>query len=312
MARLAVEFLGLEWRNPLWSASGTFGHGLEMRHFAPPEALGALVSKTVTLAPRAGNPAPRICETEAGLLNSIGLENRGIEAYLRDVVPEVAAADTIIVTNVGGEAVEEFAELAARLDGESAVDVLEVNLSCPNVQGGRLPFATDPAMAERVMRAVRASTSKPVLAKLSPNVTDIAEIARACEAGGADGITAVNTLLGMRVDWRSGRPGLATIQGGYSGVGIKPVALRAAWACARAVALPVIGCGGVRTADDVLEFLAVGCRAVQVGTASFSDPSTLARLAGELDQRLDEAGFAAAADVVGSLHGGTRALGVPS
>lgn len=301
MAQLAVEFLGRSWRNPLLSASGTFGHGLEMRHFAPPALIGGLVSKTVTLKPRAGNPAPRICETEAGFLNSIGLENRGIESYLEQVVPDIATADTVIVTNIGGELPEEFAELAAMLDEVEAVDVLEVNLSCPNVQGGRLPFSTDPAVCERVIRGVREATSKPILAKLSPNVTDIAEIARGAEAGGAHGVTAVNTLLGMSVDWRTGRPGLATVQGGYSGVAIKPIALRCAWACVQAVSIPVVGCGGIRSADDVLEFLAVGCRAVQVGTASFSDPSILPRLVGELERLLDEAGCASIEEVIGRL-----------
>lgn len=311
MARLEVRFLGLDWRNPVLSASGTFGHGLEMRHFSPPAALGGLVSKTVTLRPRPGNPSPRIRETEAGLLNSIGLENRGVEAYLSETLPEVAGADTRIVTNIGGESPEEFGEMAARLDGRDEIDALEVNLSCPNVQGGRLPFATDARVAQRVLERVRAATTKPVLAKLSPNVTDVAEIARGAEAGGADGITAVNTLLGMQVDWRTGRPGLATVQGGYSGVGIKPVALRAAWACARAVSIPVVGCGGARCAEDVLEYLAVGCRAVQVGTAAFSDPSLPARLVAELERLLDEAGLASVEQVVGCVAV-ESSLGVPS
>jgi dihydroorotate dehydrogenase (NAD+) catalytic subunit len=303
MASLAVTLAGLGLRNPILSASGTFGHGLEMRTFAPPELLGGLVSKTVTLEPRPGNPHPRIHETEAGLLNSIGLENRGIEAYLRDVLPQMAQADCVVVTNVGGERLEEFAELAARLDGRPETDALEINLSCPNVQGGRLPFSTDPRMAEAAVRAVRARTTKPLFAKLSPNVSDIAAIARAAEAGGADAITAVNTLLGMAVDWRSGAPGLHTTIGGYSGVGIKPVALRCAWQCARAVSIPVIGCGGIATAADVLEYLAAGCRAVQVGTACFGDPSKLARLPGEVEALLDRHGIPAVTDVIGTVRG---------
>jgi dihydroorotate dehydrogenase (NAD+) catalytic subunit len=302
MASLAVSLGPLELRNPILSASGTFGHGLEMRAFAPPEALGGLVGKTVTLRPRPGNAHPRICETEAGLLNSIGLENRGLEAYVRDVLPELAEADTVVVTNIGAERAEEFGELAARLDGEAAVDALEVNLSCPNVQGGKLPFATSPRMAERVISLVRASTRKPVLAKLSPNVSDIAEMARAVEAAGADGITAVNTLLGMAVHWQSRKPGLASVQGGYSGTGIKPVALRCAWACAQVVAIPVVGCGGIASADDVLEFLVAGCRAVQVGTACFSDPSRLARLPSEVSALLDAAGVGALTDLIGTLR----------
>jgi dihydroorotate dehydrogenase (NAD+) catalytic subunit len=273
-----------------------------MQHFAPPSAVGALVSKTVTLRPRAGNANPRICETEAGMLNSIGLENRGIDAYLRDVLPVMAAADTVVVTNVGGESLGEFVELARRLDGESAVDALEINLSCPNVQGGRLPFGTSPENAGAVIAAVRAVTSKPIFAKLSPNVTRIEEMALAVEAAGADAITAVNTLLGLSVDWRTGAPGLATVQGGYSGPGMKPVALRCAWACARAVSIPVIGCGGVSNADDLLEYVAAGCAAVQVGTASFAEPDLPARIAGELSGMLDRAGIASIAALCGTIR----------
>jgi dihydroorotate dehydrogenase (NAD+) catalytic subunit len=302
MSSLAVRFAGLELRNPLLSASGTFGHGLEMQHFSPPHALGGLVSKTVTLAPRPGNPHPRIAETEAGLLNSIGLENRGIDAYVRDVLPAMASADCVVVTNIGGEKVEDFAELAARLDGETAVDAFEINLSCPNVQGGKLPFSTNPKVAASVVTGVRRATRKPIFAKLSPNVSDIGEIARAVESAGADAVTAVNTLLGMSIDWRKRTPRLATIQGGYSGIGIKPVALRCAWSCARAVKIPVIGCGGVASASDVLEFLVAGCSAVQVGTACFGDPAVLARLVSELDALLDEAGVAVVGELIGSLR----------
>lgn len=306
MARLGVRLAGLDLRNPVLSASGTFGHGLEMRHFSPPSSLGGLVSKTITLRPRPGNPHPRIRETEAGFLNSIGLENRGVEAYLRDVVPQMAEADCAVVTNIGGESVEEFAELAARLEGIAAVDALEVNLSCPNVQGGRLPFSTDPRTAERTIALVRAASSKPILAKLSPNVTDIGEIARAVEAGGAHGITAVNTLLGMAVDWRTRRPGLATVQGGYSGTAVKPVALRCAWTCARAVSIPVIGCGGVASAEDVLEFLVVGCSAVQVGTAAFGDPALPGRLAQQIAELLDAAGVHDVNELIGGLRDGRQ------
>lgn len=309
MADLSVDLAGLALRNPLLSASGTFGHGLEMQHIVAPELLGAWVSKTVTLRPRRGNPMPRIAETEAGFLNSIGLENHGVEAYERDVLPQVAEAETQIVTNLGGETLEEFAELAARLDGRTEIDAFEINLSCPNVDGGKLPYSTDPSRAEEVMASVRAATSKPIFAKLSPNVTRIDEIAKGCEAGGADGITAVNTLLGMAVDWRSGRPALNTTIGGYSGSAIKPVALRCAWQCAEAVSIPVIGCGGIRTASDVLEYLVVGCAAVQIGTASFSDPSLLAGLSEQLHELLDGAGIPSVRALRGRLwpHGTAKA-----
>ena len=228
MVSLRVQLAGLELRNPILSASGTFGHGLEMQHIVPPELVGGLVSKTVTLAPRPGNPMPRICETEAGFLNSIGLENRGVESYVEHTLPTLGGADTRIVTNVGGYGLDDFARMVERLDGEEVIDAFEINLSCPNVQGGKLPFSTDPDTAEEAIRRVRGATGRPVIAKLSPNVTRIGDIAEAVERGGADAITAVNTVLGMAVDWRRRTPGLATVKGGYSGKAIKPIALRCA------------------------------------------------------------------------------------
>ncbi|MFT5288657.1 MAG: dihydroorotate dehydrogenase (NAD+) catalytic subunit [Planctomycetota bacterium] len=298
---LEVDLGPLRLRNPILSASGTYGHGLEMRHFTPPELLGGLVSKTVTIAPRPGNAAPRICETELGLLNSIGLENKGVDHYIANVLPEVASADTMIIANIGGESPQEYAEMAAKLGSRPEIDALEVNLSCPNVQGGRIPFGTDPKNAWGVMVAVRAVTAKPIFAKLSPNVTRIDEMAKAVEDAGADGITAVNTLLGMAVDWRTGKPGIATVQGGYSGPAIKPVALRCAWECAKSVSIPVIGCGGIASAEDALEYLAVGCRAVQVGTGSFADPALPGKVAAEMLRLLTEAGYSSVADFIGSL-----------
>lgn len=303
MADLHVELGGLSLRNPILSASGTFGHGLEMRFMTPPESVGGLVSKSVSLLPRQGNPQPRICETSAGFLNSIGLENRGVEAYRREVLPKMADADTHCITNIAAASAEEFAELAATLADEPAISALEVNLSCPNVQGGKLPFSTDPNTAQDVCQRVReAAPKKTIFAKLSPNVTRIADIGRACEAGGVDGVTCVNTVLGMSVDWRSGKTGLATGMGGYSGPAVKPIALRCAYECASALDIPVIGCGGVMAAEDVLEYLVVGCRAVQIGTACFADPSLPARLASELSDLLDSAGFASAHDLIGTIR----------
>ena len=304
---LSVRIASLELRNPVLSASGTYGHGLEMGGFVAPEELGAWVSKTVTLKPRGGNAAPRICETEAGLLNSIGLENRGIEHYIAHTLPVMAKADTVVVTNIGGERVEDFAELARRLDGESAVDALEVNLSCPNVQGGKLPFATDRVLAAEVIRAVRAATRTTLFAELWPNTAGLGEIARAVEGAGADAITAVNTLLGLALDWRTRRPGLATVQGGYSGPGIKPVALRCAWECARSVAIPVIGCGGIQSAADALEYVVAGCRAVQVGTAAFADPSLPGKVAREMAGLLAAQGIASVRELTGTIHDGREA-----
>jgi dihydroorotate dehydrogenase (NAD+) catalytic subunit len=284
------------------SASGTYGHGLESRNLASPSSVGALVSKTVTLRPRHGNPVPRICETEAGFLNSIGLENKGVAYYIEHILPDARDADTLVVTNIGAESVEDFVEMARILADREEIDAFEVNLSCPNVQDGKLPFATDPATAARVIAGVKAACSKPVWAKLSPNVTRIGDMARAVESAGADAITAVNTVLGMKVDWRTGKPGLATVQGGYSGVAIKPIALRCAWECARSVSIPVVGCGGIMTAEDALEFLVVGCSAVQLGTVNFSDPGLVGRLAGEMSDLLDKHGVARVADLVGTLR----------
>lgn len=303
---LSVRLGPLELRNPVLSASGTYGHGLEMEVFTAVAALGGWVSKTVTLQPRPGNPAPRICETTAGFLNSIGLENRGVEHYVAHVLPVMARADSVVVTNIGGESVADFAEMARRLDGEEAIDAFEVNLSCPNVQGGKLPFATDPRAAGEVIRAVRAATRKPLFAKLSPNTAGLGEIARAVEGAGADALTAVNTLLGLSVSWRTKRPGLATVQGGYSGPAIKPVALRCAWECACAVKIPVLGCGGIGSAEDALEYLVAGCSAVQVGTASFAEPGLPGRIVADMARLLDEAGVRRVSELVGTIHDGRK------
>ena len=311
MADLSIRLGSLSLRNPVLSASGTYGHGLEMQHFTSPASLGAWVSKTVTLESRPGNPAPRIAETQAGFLNSIGLENRGVEHYIENTLPQIRGADTLVVTNIGGASVSDFVAIAKRLDREPGIDALEVNLSCPNVQGGKLPFGTDPAMAAEVIASVRKVTARPLFAKLSPNVTRISDMALAVEAAGAAGITAVNTLLGMSVDWRSGRPGLATVQGGYSGIGIKPVALRCAWECVRAVSIPVIGCGGIGSAEDVLEFLSVGCHAVQIGTASFSNPSLPGEIAAELGVLLDGAGMGSLQEVIGNIRDGHQPTKTP-
>jgi dihydroorotate dehydrogenase (NAD+) catalytic subunit len=302
MADLRMQLCGLKLRNPILSASGTFGHGLEMKEMVPPTALGGLVSKTVTLEPRGGNRMPRIFETEAGFLNSIGLENRGMDSYLEQTLPTMIGAPTVVITNVGGRTPEEFARAAQLLEDRPEVHALELNLSCPNVEGGKLPFSTDPSLAEQVVHSVRAVTSKPIFAKLSPNVSRIDVLAHAVENGGADGITAVNTVLGMGIDWRKRKPRLATVRGGYSGIAIKPIALRCAWECAQAVDIPIIGCGGIHNADDVLEFIVAGCSAVQIGTASFSDPGRLALLADQVSALLDQAGVERLESLLGTLE----------
>lgn len=292
----------LSLRNPILSASGTFGSGWEGREFADLGVVGGLVSKTVTVRPRPGNPPPRLHETASGMLNSIGLENRGVDYFLAESLPRMKQLGPKVVVNIGGESVGEFLELTERF-AAAGVDALEVNLSCPNIQGGRLHFSTDPRQTEDVMRRVRdvAPAGLPVFAKLSPNVTSIGEIAKGAEAGGADGITAINTLIGMAVDWRRRAAVLGKTIGGLSGPAIKPVALHMVHSVAKAVDIPVIGVGGIRTAEDVLEFLVAGACAVQVGTANFVDPGCMVRIVDELTSCLEAENTS-----VGELTGAMR------
>ena len=296
---LATTLGPLQLANPVLSASGTFGSGWEAREFSPLQRVGALVSKTVTVAPRHGNPPPRIWETPSGMLNSIGLENKGVDRFVAETLPRMKSLGTRVIVNIGGESIDEFVQLAGRFC-EAGVDALEVNLSCPNVQEGRLYFSTEPRLCERAVAAVKRVASVPVFAKLSPNVTDITVIARAAEQGGADGITAINTLIGMAVDWQRRRPVLGRGIGGLSGPAIKPIALRMVHEVARTVRVPVIGVGGVRTAEDVLEFICAGARAVQIGTAAFVDPSVLVAVVDDMTRLLTAAKTTVAA-LCGSL-----------
>jgi dihydroorotate dehydrogenase (NAD+) catalytic subunit len=300
------------------SASGTFGSGWEARGFSDLGRVGALVSKTVTVAPRHGNPPPRIHETPSGMLNSIGLENKGVDLFVRNSLPkmrELAASGRVdgrlgprIVINIGGESIDDFVALAERFSAEG-VDALEVNLSCPNVQEGKLLFSTDPRMTERAVAAVKKVATVPVFAKLSPNVTDVVAIAKGAEQGGADGLTAINTLIGMAIDWRARKPILGRGIGGLSGPAIKPVALRMVHDIARAVRVPVLGVGGVASADDVLEFVCAGAAAVQVGTAAFTDPALMVRIVDELQQKL-AAARTTVRELCGAVHrGATQAVG---
>jgi dihydroorotate dehydrogenase (NAD+) catalytic subunit len=296
--------------NPVLSASGTFGSGWEGRQFSDLGHVGGLVSKTVTRLPRPGNPPPRIWETASGMLNSIGLENKGVDYFLAQTLPkmkQLAAEGQArhgvgprIVINIGGESIDDFVALAERFCA-AGIDLLEVNLSCPNVQEGKLLFSTDPRLTERAVKAVKAVANVPVFAKLSPNVTDIVAIARGAEQGGADGLTAINTLIGMAMDWRRQRPILARGIGGLSGPAIKPVALRMVYELARAVKLPILGVGGVRSADDVLDFLCAGASAVQVGTAMFTEPDLMVRLVDEVAGKLRDAKLTVAG-LVGAAH----------
>ncbi|MDR1708432.1 MAG: dihydroorotate dehydrogenase [Candidatus Accumulibacter sp.] len=276
---LGVALAGLDLRNPVMTASGTFGYGEEFAGHLDIERLGAFITKGLSLKPRAGNPAPRIRETAGGMLNAIGLQNVGLDAFIEKKLPFIRSVDTPCIANFFGETVEEYAEMAARLGALPEIAALEMNISCPNVKHGGLAFGADPACAAEVVAACRRATAKPLIVKLSPNVADIAAMAKACADAGADALSLINTLLGMAIDPETRRPALANVTGGLSGPAIKPVALRMVWAVARAVDLPVIGIGGIMTAADAIEFILAGATAVQVGTASFVAPDAAQRIA---------------------------------
>ncbi|MCA1905822.1 MAG: dihydroorotate dehydrogenase [Desulfarculus sp.] len=288
-------------KNPVIAASGTFGYGLEYADQLDLGAIGGFVTKGVSLKPRDGNPPPRICETAAGMLNAIGLANVGLEVFLGEKLPKLRKLDTAVVVNLYGEAVEEFAELARRLSEAGGVAALELNVSCPNVKAGGMAFGCAPGPVGEITAAVRAVTDLPVWVKLTPNVTDPVGIARAAAAAGADALCLINTLLGMAIDARRKRPRLANLYGGLSGPAIKPVALRMVHQVSRAVAIPVVGLGGIVTGEDAAEFLLAGASAVQVGTANFLDPAACLRVAAELEDFCADQGVTAVADLVGGL-----------
>lgn len=293
---LALTVGGLRLKGPVLAASGTFGYGTEVP-LLDRRALGGMVSKGIFLQPRAGAPPPRIVETAAGMLNAIGLQGPGVEALISDYAPLWAGWDFPVLVNINGEKIAEYGELAARLDGVPGVAGLEVNISCPNVDQGGMYFGNDPAAAAAVTAAVRSRTSLPVWVKLTPMVTDIAVIARAVEAAGADAVCAVNTFVGMSIDLRTRRPRLANRTGGLSGPAVRPMAVHLAHQAARAVKIPVVGIGGIVTAEDALEFLVAGCAAVQVGTATFVDPRAIERVHDGIAAYLEREAFASLADL---------------
>lgn len=300
---LAVDVGGnLSLRTPIVAASGTFGYGLEFAGLVDMERLGGLVVKGISLEPTAGHPAPRIVETPAGLLNAIGLQNIGVRAFVEEKLPELCSLGTRVVVNCWGTSEAEFAEVAARLSDAHGVDAIEVNISCPNSREWGRIIATDLRATAEVVRGVRASTGLPLWVKLSPNVTDIVAFAKVAEEEGADGLSLINTLLGMAVDAETRRPVLTNVTGGLSGPAIKPVALRMVHQVARAVRIPVIGIGGIRSGKDAVEFLLCGARAVQVGTATFSDPAATVRIADELVEYLVRHEISDVNELVGALE----------
>lgn len=282
----------LELKNPVMSASGTFGYGTEFMPYGDISKLGAIIVKGLSLKPRPGNPLPRVAETPCGMLNAVGLQNDGVEAFLTEKLPHLPTHDVPVIANIYAVSAEEFGELANILSQEEKLAALEVNISCPNVKAGGVLFGQDPLMAQTIVQAVKKNAGKkPVIVKLSPNVTNIAEMAKAIETAGADMISCINTITGMAVDIRSRKPLLANIVGGLSGPAIKPVALRCVWQVAQAVQIPVIGIGGIRSAKDVLEFMLVGASAVEVGTASFTDPSAIFKIINDLPVLCEELGI---------------------
>ena len=297
---LSTQVGPLRLQNPILTASGTFGYGLEFAERADLRRLGGLVTKGLSLEPLAGNPPVRIAETRGGMLNSIGLQNIGVDRFLNDVLPGLAGLPPKVIVNLFGYDREDYARLAERVDPHPGVAAVELNVSCPNVSKGGIEFGHDPEILCRLVRQVRSATGKPVVVKLSPNVTAPAALGQAASDGGADILSAVNTFVGMAIDTNARRPVLSTVRGGLSGPAIKPLALRIVWDVAREVDLPVIGIGGIETVDDVLEFLLAGASAVQVGTALFRDPRTAERLVDGLRDRLRAEGVASVGALVGA------------
>jgi dihydroorotate dehydrogenase (NAD+) catalytic subunit len=299
---LSVDIGGIKLKNPVMTASGTFGYASEFEHLLDLNRLGAFVVKGLSLEPSKGNPPPRIVETACGMLNAIGLENVGLEAFKKTKLPLLEGVKTPIFVNIYGKSVAEYAELAARLEDIGDVSGIEVNISCPNVKSGGIAFGGYPETAAEVVRAVRKRSTRPMMVKLSPNVTDITEIARSVEAEGADSISLINTITGMAIDVETRRPKLANITGGLSGPAIKPVALRMVWQVAQVVKVPVIGIGGIMTAKDALEFLIAGAAAVQIGTANFINPHTAIDIIDGIEAFMVERDISDIADIIGTLN----------
>lgn len=302
MPELTTRLGPLTLATPFLTASGTFGYGSEYTPVVDLRNVGAVVTKSLSVEPREGNPPPRIWETPAGMLNAIGLENCGLERFVADRVPELEKLPTSVLVNVVGDSIEDYATICERLDKVDAIDGFEINISCPNVKHG-CRFASDATDCERLFRALRGTTGKLLMGKLSPNVTSVAEIAQAAVEGGAQALSLINTLLGMAVDVKTRRPRIANVTGGLSGPAVRPVAVRCVWQAARACpGVPIVGIGGIRTLQDALEFFVVGARAVQIGTTNYIDPDLLNRLPGELDAWLSSEGLATLQPVIGSLQ----------
>ena len=293
---------GLAIKNPVMTASGTFGYGLEYGDFIDLNRLGGVLVKGTTLHPRQGNPYPRMAETPSGMLNAVGLQNKGVDYFCEHIYPTISGYDTAMIVNVSGSQVEDYIETAEKINALERIPAIELNISCPNVKEGGMAFGVTCAGAASVVRAVRAVYDKTLIVKLSPNVTDITEIARAVEAEGADSISMINTLLGMAIDAEKRRPVLSTITGGLSGPAVKPIALRMVWQTAQAVKVPIIGMGGIASATDAIEFLLAGASAVEVGTYNFVDPSVTTQIVNGIEDYMHRHGFTDIQDLIGALQ----------
>ena len=298
MADLSVNIGKLTLANPVMTASGTFGYGVEFQDFVDLEKIGGIIVKGTTLHHREGNPYPRMAETPMGMLNAVGLQNKGVHYFVEHIYPQIKDIRTNMIVNVSGSQIEDYAETASIIDGLEHIPAIELNISCPNVKQGGMAFGVT---AHGVVSAVRKVYHKTLIVKLSPNVTDITEIARAVESAGADSVSLINTLLGMAIDAEKRKPILSTVTGGMSGAAVKPIALRMVWQVAKAVKIPVIGLGGIMNARDAIEFLLAGATAVQIGTANFIDPAITVKVAEGINEYLDRHGFASVKDIIGAL-----------
>lgn len=301
MADLRVNIAGVEFKNPVITASGTFGFGQEYARLYDISRLGGISCKGTTLHERPGNPAPRIAETPSGILNSVGLQNPGVDAFLRDDLPFLKKQNTVVIANIAGSQIEDYVETVRRLQG-SGVDMIELNISCPNVKEGGVSFGTSAKSVENITKQVKAVAEQPLMIKLTPNVTDITETAAAAEAGGADAVSLINTLTGMKIDINSRRPILKNNTGGMSGAAVFPVALRMVWQVANRVKIPVVGMGGITKWQDAVEMLLAGATAVQIGTANFTDAYTPLKVIAGIDSYLDEHGEKSVTDIVGKVQ----------
>ena len=301
MARLNVKIKDLELKNPVMTASGTFGYGLEFADLMPIDGIGGIIVKGTTLNPRQGNDYPRMAETASGMLNCVGLQNKGVDYFCEHIYPQIKEIDTNMIVNVSGSSPEDYAECAARIDALENIPAIELNISCPNVKDGGMAFGVTCAGAASVVKAVRQRYHKTLIVKLSPNVTDITEIARAVEAEGADSVSLINTLMGMAIDIEKRKTLLSINTGGLSGPCVKPVALRMVWQVAKAVNIPVIGLGGISTAEDAIEFLMAGATAIEIGTANFLDPAVSIKVRDGINAWLDAHGCQSVDEIIGVI-----------